>query len=35
MPSRSTIMGILWTLGVIAVVSRVPVAKSFLFNGGL
>lgn len=33
MPSRSTIMAVLWTLGAIAVVSRVPQARQVVFGG--
>lgn len=32
MPSRSTIMAILWTLGTIAVVSRIPQARTLVFG---
>lgn len=33
MPSRTTLMTIAWVFGIIAVVSRIPIAKAFVFNG--
>lgn len=32
MPSRSTIMAVAWTLAAIAVVSRVPQARTIVFG---
>ena len=32
MPSRSTIMAVLWTMGALAVVSRIPQARAIVLG---
>ena len=34
MPTASTMKNVLWALAAVAVVSRVPMARSFVFNSG-